>query len=92
MIIYLRRMLVHHLLCSLHRISVLQLRLHSALNLLIRIMLRLLFGMLVQEQISYRAFTSGALVDGKAGRELSVGADGHGIEEVDGEVLAVVGD
>lgn len=82
-IIQLRRIILHNLLRILRRILVMQRR---------ALLILLLLGMLVDEQIFNLACARGGLVYGEAGGELFVCADLDGIEEEDGEVLAVVAD
>ena len=98
MFIQLRRVLIHNLLRRLHRIRMLQSRrpLFTIRLLLLRrkatYLMLLLLRMLIQKQIFNSPFASGALVHGKAGRELLVRAYLDCVEHGDGEVLAVVAD
>ena len=83
-VIQLRSLLIHHNLRILHRIDAPQAR---------RIRIdRLLVGMAIDEQVADCAGARRTLVDGEARRELLVLADLDGVEEEDGEVLAVVAD
>lgn len=83
-VVQLRRILVHDLAGDLEGIVVLQLGLDLVVGVLVRVLL--------DEQVLDRAVADGGLVDGEARGELAVLAEPDLLEQVHGEVLAVVVD
>ena len=88
-IIQLRRILIHNLLSNLQRI--LPVRLRHLILITLQLLLRLR-RLIFSEQILDIAFARRSLVDGEAGGEFLVCAYLDAVEEVGGEVLAVVTD
>ena len=86
--IQLRRILIHNLLCKLD--SILSFRRRH--RVLIVLQLRRIGFWLVGKQVHNSAFACGSLIDGEASAELAMSADLNCFEEFDCEVLAVVAD
>jgi hypothetical protein len=94
MLIQLRRILIHNLIRCLHGTRMLESRRSLQLigSLFLGFYLLLLLRMFVLEQVLDRSFARGALVYGECRGELLVCANLDSLEEIKGEVLAVVAD